>query len=227
MKLIEDLGMQEYGTQGLKRLHGIYECPECGIHFRCITSNVKRGNTTKCKACSIRLIANTKVDQAAKVFIDKAISVHGDTYSYCLVQYVRTHTKVQIICHVHGVFWQIGSDHLQGKGCPGCAKTGFDKTKSAVLYYLKVISDNTVAYKIGITNRTVQERFNNTDLAKIQVLKTWDFPLGADALTKEQDILALHQEYKYLGEPLLSSGNTELFTQDILGLDTSLAQEVL
>jgi len=135
------------------------------------------------------------------------------------VDYVNAITKVTIICKIHGVFYKTPDTHKRGQGCPSCASYGFDKNKSATLYYLKIKDGITIVYKIGITNRTVQERFNNTDLIKIQILKTWDFPLGVDALAKEQDILKLHHDFKYLGKPILSSGNTELFTKDILGLE--------
>lgn len=227
MKLIEDLGNQKSGISGNKHRYGVYECPICTKYFRACTSNVKSGHTTKCIDCAHIATADTKIKEAATSFAIKASDIHNNRYSYILSDYLGSKVKVCIICPIHGEFWQTPNNHLKGMGCPTCASSGFDKTKSAVLYYLKIVSNNTVAYKIGITNRTVQERFNNTDLAKIQVLKTWDFPLGADALTKEQEILALHQEHKYLGEPLLSSGNTELFTQDILGLDISLALGVL
>lgn len=50
MKLIEDLGMHEYGTRGNKTRYGLYECPECLKHFRCATSGVTSG-TTKGATC--------------------------------------------------------------------------------------------------------------------------------------------------------------------------------
>lgn len=219
MKLIKDLGMQEYGTQGRKQRYGIYECPKCGEHFRCATTHVKTRNTTKCRVCADKYSSAIKVKEASDTFIYKANSTHDSKYDYTLVDYRNVKTSIQIICPIHGVFFQTPKSHLQGKGCPSCANNGFDKTKSAVLYYIKISSNNVIAYKIGITNRTVKERFSATELEKIQVLKVWDFPLGSDALVKEQEILKLYKEFKYIGDPLLSSGNTELFTYDVLGLD--------
>ena len=46
--------------------------------------------------------------------------VHGDTYDYSLVQYVNTHTHVDIICPEHGPFRQTPMMHKQGTGCPDC-----------------------------------------------------------------------------------------------------------
>lgn len=57
-----------------------------------------------------------------KEFIEKSQKVHGEKYEYSLVNYVNAHSKVNIICPVHGVFQQIPSSHwyLQ-QGCPICA----------------------------------------------------------------------------------------------------------
>lgn len=43
MKLIEDLGMREYGTQGCKHRYGLYECPLCHKHFEVATAHAKKG----------------------------------------------------------------------------------------------------------------------------------------------------------------------------------------
>ena len=54
-------------------------------------------------------------------FIKKAKEIHGDKYDYSKVKYINNHTKVCIICHEHGEFWQTPASHLQGCGCPVCA----------------------------------------------------------------------------------------------------------
>lgn len=55
-----------------------------------------------------------------QTFILAAQKVHGNKYDYSLVDYQRTHSKVQIICPVHGVFEQAPNSHLQGVGCRKC-----------------------------------------------------------------------------------------------------------
>lgn len=55
-------------------------------------------------------------------FIEKARKVHGDKYDYKLVNYQNATTKVIIICPEHGIFEQRPGLHLQGNGCPKCAK---------------------------------------------------------------------------------------------------------
>ena len=54
-------------------------------------------------------------------FTEKARKIHGDKYNYSNVRYVNNHTKVCIICPIHGEFWQMPKLHLKGSGCPKCA----------------------------------------------------------------------------------------------------------
>lgn len=58
-------------------------------------------------------------------FIEKARKVHSDKYDYSNSEYTGTHNKVEIICPEHGVFFQMATNHLSGKGCKQC---GRDKT---------------------------------------------------------------------------------------------------
>lgn len=68
-----------------------------------------------CPACSPR---------SAKTiarFVEDARKIHGDKYDYSKSSYVGAHTKLTIICHVHGEFIQTPNKHLQGHGCTSCA----------------------------------------------------------------------------------------------------------
>jgi len=68
-----------------------------------------------------------------KEFIDKAKEVHGnDKYGYDKVKYINNRTKVEISCIEHGVFKQIPSDHLSGKGCPKCGGTQKSNTEDFI-----------------------------------------------------------------------------------------------
>ena len=46
--------------------------------------------------------------------------IHGDRYDYSKVEYKDAHTKVCIICPIHGEFWQTPNNHLNGTNCPEC-----------------------------------------------------------------------------------------------------------
>lgn len=90
------------------------KCKKCGHIFEQQAQSHMKG--FGCPFCS----NNNK--STTKEFIEKASKVHGEKYDYSLVNYVNAHTKVNIICPVHGVFQQIPSSHwyLQ-QGCPICA----------------------------------------------------------------------------------------------------------
>ena len=155
-------------------------------------------------------------------FITKAKLIHGNKYNYDKVTYVNNTTKIIITCPAHGDFEQTPNNHLTGSGCYLCptrAGSGFDPGKQAYLYYLKITTDtNQMLYKIGITNRTVNERFNLTDLSKIEIIKQKLYIDGAEALKWETKLKRMYKEYQYKGPDILSSGNTELFTEDIIAM---------
>ena len=71
-------------------------------------------------------------------YIQKAHSKHNNKYDYSKTNFIDTRKKIIITCSEHGDFLQTAGDHHIPKGCPGCAKGGFDSTKPGILYYLSV-----------------------------------------------------------------------------------------
>ena len=195
-------------------------CSEHGAFFQKPANHVRGVACSKCSD----LITADKRRLTTEEFIERAREIHGAKYDYSKSAYVTSHGKVEIICPAHGSFWQSPATHTMGNkaGCPGCAVSGFDQTKPALLYYLAVITDNDeTLYKIGITNLTVQKRFPNVDLARIRVIKTWAFEYGGDAAKREVSVLQEFSDDLYTGvDVLVGAGNTELFVRDVLELDT-------
>ena len=68
-----------------------------------------------CKQCS-RPVFNTET------FIKEANKKHDFKYDYSKTEYKTSHEKVIIICPEHGEFIQTPNAHLNGEGCPVCAK---------------------------------------------------------------------------------------------------------
>ena len=66
-------------------------------------------------------------------FIEEAKLMHIDKYDYTLANYINAHTKVKIICPIHGEFEQRPHRHLQGDGCKECAKKVVSKKNSSSL----------------------------------------------------------------------------------------------
>lgn len=190
----------------------------CPVHgkFEIRAQNHMQGHG--CQMCRNDTVIS-KLRTKEKDVLLRFIEVHNNKYDYSKVQHIDMTTPVTILCKEHGEFKQIPVAHISGQGCPSCAKTGFDNNKPAILYYLKITTDKgKVLYKIGITNRTVNERFSLTDLKKIEIIKQKLYENGQDAYNWEQKILKKYKKYKYKGPKVLDSGNTELFTEDVLAL---------
>lgn len=127
----------------------------------------------------------------------------------------------KLICDKgHTIKSYINNNLYKSVGCPVCNPHGFNPSSPAIMYYLEVTGNsNEKLYKIGVTNRSVKERFLASDLMKIKVLRELTFESGQDAYDLEQYYLKLFNHEQYLGEQVLSSGNTELFNIDIFNLN--------
>ena len=64
-------------------------------------------------------------------FIDRAREVHFDEYDYSKSIYINYMTKLEIICKIHGSFFQSPNTHIIGKsGCPYCMGNKTHETTS-------------------------------------------------------------------------------------------------
>jgi len=179
-----------------------------------------------CPICGNELISKSK-RLSLEEFIKRAKAAHGNKYDYSKANYIDATTKVTIICPEHGEFKQAAGTHFLGSGCPQCAVSGVDLSAPGILYYLRIDTRTHRLWKIGITNRSVGERFIGRDLKNISVIKVWQYRHLRDAYTEEQEILQAHMQWLYTGydEPLSKGGNTELFTRDVLGLDPEFSSK--
>lgn len=53
-------------------------------------------------------------------FVEKAKQIHNNKYIYDKVNYINGKYYIEIICPKHTSFFQRGSHHLKGQGCPKC-----------------------------------------------------------------------------------------------------------
>ena len=68
----------------------------------------------------------------------KAREIHGWKYDYSKVDYKDSHTKVCIICPIHGKFWQKPDNHLNGWGCKKCGNiSASHKTRKTTEEFIK------------------------------------------------------------------------------------------
>ena len=196
-------------------------CCTCNEYFEAHIGTYKplgiHTSHTGCPKCA-KATVGVKHRSNTADFIAKAEKIHSNKYTYEKVEYTTSKDKVTITCSIHGYFEQDAKGHLQGHGCPSCSKRGFKVTKPGILYYLSVLGGT--AYKIGITNYSVEKRFNKDDMDIIKIIKVWKFANGQECYDKEQEIIKEYSEYLYSGDNLLKNGNSELFSKDILLLDS-------
>ena len=55
-------------------------------------------------------------------FIERAKSIHGNKYDYSKVNFINTKTPVEIVCPIHGSFFQLPLNHIHHGGCTKCNK---------------------------------------------------------------------------------------------------------
>lgn len=91
-------------------------CSKHGIFNQAPSDHIKGRGCIKC--------SNERKSCTTEEFIKKAITIHGNTYGYKKVNYIRNSTKVTITCKKHGDFEQIPNNHLHGSDCYKC---GIDK----------------------------------------------------------------------------------------------------
>ncbi len=92
-------------------------CPEHGDFWQ---SPGKHLSGQGCKKCHHVFLAK-QFSFGKEVFVEKAKAIHNGFYDYSAVNYINSHTHVQIICPIHGAFLQEPASHLRGHGCPICA----------------------------------------------------------------------------------------------------------
>jgi len=97
-----------------------------------------------------------------ETFIKKSKNIHNDKYNYSLVNYINNDTKVKIICPIHGIFEQVPSSHLIGRGCKRCAciKTN-ENVKISISDFIKrsnIIHNNKFDYSLIITLNNVNDK---------------------------------------------------------------------
>ena len=180
-------------------------CPIHGVYSQIANEHLRGKGCIKCYRDS--QFSDTES------FIASSKLVHGDTYDYSEVKYINNKTKVTIICPVHGSYMTSPSIHLKGSDCPLCAnqlnigwsRTGFiqkcikNNSGLGILYILECFNDKEKFFKIGITSRSIKERYKSKSEMPYaySVIKeiVGDAAYIYDLETKLHN---LNKEYKYI-----------------------------
>lgn len=112
-------------------------CICCPVHKEFYQTPVSHLSGRGCSRCGLlsRAVKRTFTNED---YINKAIAVHNNKYSYENIVYIKSCNKIEIFCKVHGNFWQIAADHINGAGCPKCCSIGTSKGEKEWLDFLNI-----------------------------------------------------------------------------------------
>lgn len=150
----------------------VIKCPVHGEFTKIVDHHL---HGSGCQICG-KEAGRQKMSMGLSEFIRLSNIQHDNKYDYSQVDYKNGYSKVKIICPNHGEFWQRPHGHLQARGCKECgeeSKFNFkrkayislcDKSNNGYsnLYLIKCENDTEVFYKVGITIKTIKERFKGS-----------------------------------------------------------------
>lgn len=95
-------------------------CKKCGNEFSQRASHHINGSG--CKKCANEKLSKLRLSNT-EAFINKSKAIHGNKYNYDNVNYINNITKVLLHCNLcQKEFLQTPQSHINGNGCPICAK---------------------------------------------------------------------------------------------------------
>lgn len=72
-------------------------------------------------------------------FIKRSLEIHHGKYDYSrVVDYENNSTSVELICPIHGSFFQTPDHHLRGQGCPKCNQSKLEIETKEILKELGI-----------------------------------------------------------------------------------------
>lgn len=156
----------------------------CSIHGSFEQTPVTHLKGSGCNLCGIEL-AKDKQTTTFFDFVIKANKKFDNKFKYCEETWKDLQTPLKIECPIHGHFYQKPRDHIRSvKGCKECntgVGLGFKKkefvehfiNKECIFYIIECWNETEIFYKIGITGRTVKERYAGRLPYKYKILKEY------------------------------------------------------
>lgn len=200
----------------------------CPVHGeKIVTARSHLMSEYGCSKCASKIGASRRANDFNS-FLEKALALHGDKYSYTPCILTNNKTKVDIFCPEHGAFTQTVNRHLSGSGCRECgyltaggtgsinftnlARDVKFASKPAKMYTVELSKDNELFYKVGITTQgSVKDRCRNFSPYSCSIIQVIDGALG-DMYELEQLIPSSVDRY----EPqTYFAGHTECFKSSI------------
>ncbi|AND75469.1 endonuclease [Acinetobacter phage vB_AbaM_ME3] len=210
-------------------------CNQCSNTFEQTPANHLHFNG--CKPCETNAKSKRNTKSKDKV-IEDFVKMHGTKYDYSKVDYKAWNIKITIGCPHHGDFKQEPNSHLQGNGCPKCGRlklsrfggmTNLDESglEPARIYLVKFKSKQYEFIKVGVTSRTVEDRF------KPVVYKQFEKEVILDLEAKARDVVNIEKlvlstfdsDRYYISDGNAFKGCTELFKFKALNEIKSFIEE--
>ncbi len=181
----------------------LFECLKCGHQWTKSASKIFHG--MGCKKC----LAKSKIfpkSEFENILKTKPFKMLGE--------YVKLGLKIEFLCEKCNHRWMTTPARIKyGGNCPECSKIKTSmskyKNKKTTLY---VIQFNGNEIKIGVTQKTVKQRYQYENII-YNIIEEIVFEDGYEAFKLEQLILSKtidHKKYKNASEGPLSVGNTEM-----------------
>lgn len=136
-----------------KQINIICPISEHGKFSQLGSNHISGKGCPKCKSDKTSL----RCKHSTKDFIHKAKKIHGNTYDYSEVNYIRDNLKIKIVCKKHGIFEQVPRSHLNGNGCPKCA--GFNTSIDEFIESANIIHENKYNYSEFEYTKTKEQSF--------------------------------------------------------------------
>ena len=132
------------------------KCNICDTEFHQQPSNHLTGyGCQKCANIKTGSILKNNIED----FTNKANEIHNNYYDYTRSIYTKNNEKLEIICPIHGSFWQKSTHHINRKqGCPKCSKN-VSKPEIEVQDFIK-----SLGFKIKTNDRNFLENGQELDI---------------------------------------------------------------
>lgn len=126
-------------------------CITCDVHGDILISPNKHLSGQGCKSCGY-IRNRTSIRKTTEYFVQKSREKHGGKYDYSKVVYKGADESVEIICPIHGSFWQRAASHAHGCGCQKCAiKESHDKSRKSTEQFIvdaKIVHGDRYNYEL-------------------------------------------------------------------------------
>lgn len=147
----------------------------CKKHGEFVTTppqHLRKNGNGGCILCSRSLISIKNTGTLAE-FLLKAKNIHGDKFTYGNSVYINQSTPIIVTCKLHGDFEVRPKSFLRKSSlglCPKCPKSGgvgwrkssfINRANGRLcnLYIIKCEGNDEIFYKVGITLRSIYNRF--------------------------------------------------------------------